>query len=224
MKPHPPNEDHVELVIKGDDPESHRTALETARILAAPQIARTIQKQIDECKKRIDEIIPSIIDCRSFLEGTKNAVKMDESSSDSLCRIVKLISSQCIQTEHQIEYARLMATIPNTYSKARDRYYLRSTKYFEFHKERRSEWEHKSRFDYRVKHEDFARETEEMANAKKLEMEANDDEADRVDVQTLIKCHIDVEKILTDSYLSLSEELKQYKGQLEDLVTLVKGK
>lgn len=65
-KPTPPDQERIELVINGDDPESHRQAQETARILSAPQIARTVQKQIEECRQRIQAVSKLIIKSQSF--------------------------------------------------------------------------------------------------------------------------------------------------------------
>lgn len=66
MKPTPPDQTRIELVINGEDPESHKSAQETARILSAPQIARTVQKQIEECRQRIQAVSKLIIKSQSF--------------------------------------------------------------------------------------------------------------------------------------------------------------
>lgn len=55
-KPIPPDQERVELIISGDDPESHRVAQETARILAAPQMAKALQRRIDECREEIASV------------------------------------------------------------------------------------------------------------------------------------------------------------------------
>ena len=72
MKPTPPDQERIELIINGDDPESHRAAQETARILSAPQVARAIQKRIDDHRKQIGAALPLFLKCRSFVENTKN--------------------------------------------------------------------------------------------------------------------------------------------------------
>lgn len=111
-KPTPPDQERIELIINGDDPESHRAAQETARILAAPQIARTIQKRIEDCRKRIGSIVELIAQCNTFVKAAKSVT--DPHHFMIKYHSLQVHSSQiehCVPAVHQLMYVDLVSEI-----------------------------------------------------------------------------------------------------------------
>lgn len=111
MKPAPPDEKRIEIVINGDQPETHRAAVETARILSAMSLIPAIRKGIEECRERVDKVSRLIVNCDVFVDRMK-AFKPDAAREAN-----KIIQEANAQTA---QYHRDLAII-STYESSRDK-------------------------------------------------------------------------------------------------------